>query len=82
MCSALRKLRGDFFAVFSILIMGREEIGADLFTLMASDRTQRNRMKLSHGRLRLDIRKRFFSLRVLEQTLQGSGRSTKTDRVQ
>ncbi|KAF4801322.1 docking protein 6 isoform X5 [Turdus rufiventris] len=44
---SLRKLRGDFLAVFNILTLGREGTGADLFTLMTSDSTQRNGMKLS-----------------------------------
>ncbi|KAJ7400170.1 hypothetical protein BTVI_107755 [Pitangus sulphuratus] len=44
-----RKLRGDL-AVLNILIRGSRGSGTNLFTLMTSDRTQGNGMKLNQGR--------------------------------
>lgn len=60
-CSAWRRLRGDFTAVYSFLSRGSEEAGTDFFSLVTSDRTQGNSMKLCQERLRLDIRKSFFT---------------------
>ncbi|GAB0181488.1 hypothetical protein GRJ2_000614100 [Grus japonensis] len=59
-----RRLRGDLVAAYSFLTRGSEGAGADL-PLVTSDRTPGNRMKLRRGRFRLDIRKRFFTERVI-----------------
>ncbi|KAJ7415438.1 hypothetical protein BTVI_38077 [Pitangus sulphuratus] len=58
-----RRLRGNFTAVFDILMRENRGAGTDLFTLVTSDRTQGNGMKLSQRRFRLDIRKQFFPQR-------------------
>lgn len=52
--------------VFNILIRGSRGADYDLFTLVTSDRTRGNGIKLNQERLRSDIRKRFFTERVVE----------------
>ena len=50
----------------SFLRRGSGEGGADLFSLVSSDRTHGNGSKLHQEKFRLDIRKHFFTERVVK----------------
>ncbi|TRZ06006.1 hypothetical protein HGM15179_021102 [Zosterops borbonicus] len=60
-----KRLRGDLTAICNFLMRGSSGAGTDLFTLMTSDMTQGNSIKLSQERFCLDFRKRFFPQRVV-----------------
>ncbi|KAK4814375.1 hypothetical protein QYF61_017871 [Mycteria americana] len=61
-----RRLRDDLIALCSFLRRGSGEGGADPFSLGSSDRMHGNGSKLYQGRFRLDIRKHFFTKRVVK----------------
>ncbi|NWR76319.1 CP250 protein, partial [Centropus unirufus] len=65
-----RRLRGDLNPASKCLKGGCGEVGAGLFFPVPGDGTWESGLKLCQGRVRLDIRKEFFTARNIAEKLQ------------
>ena len=63
--SEKRRLWEDFIVAFQYMNGAYKQEGERLFTRLDSDRTRRNGFKLRQGRFRFDIRRKFFTQRVV-----------------
>ncbi|KFW71948.1 hypothetical protein AS28_08549, partial [Pygoscelis adeliae] len=61
-----RRLRGDLIAAYQYLKGAYKKDGGKIFLRACCDRTRGKGFKLKKGGFRLDIRKKFFTLRVVK----------------
>ncbi|KFW01643.1 hypothetical protein N327_07946, partial [Fulmarus glacialis] len=63
----MRRLQVDLIAAFQYFKRGYKKDGDKLFSKACRDRRRGNGFKLKEGRFRLDIRKKFFTVRVVKR---------------
>jgi len=61
-----RRLQGDLIEAFQYLKGAYRKDGENIFSRACCDRTRSNGFKLRESRFRLDIRKNFFTVRVVK----------------
>uniref|UniRef100_A0A8B9F0R9 Reverse transcriptase domain-containing protein n=1 Tax=Amazona collaria TaxID=241587 RepID=A0A8B9F0R9_9PSIT len=61
-----RRLRGDLIAAFQYLKGTYKDAGEGLFIKDCSERTMGNEFKLKQGKFTLDIRRKFFTVRMVK----------------
>jgi len=62
-----RRLQGHLTAAFQYLKGAYRKEGENIFSRACCNRTRSNGFKLREGRFRLDIRQKFFTMRVVKQ---------------
>ena len=67
-----RRLQGDLIAAFQYLKGAYKQEGSQLFTRVENSRTRGNGFKLKEGRFRFNVRRKFFTMRVVAQAAQRS----------
>ena len=65
--SAKRRLQGDLIVASQYLNVSYKKDREGLFTQVDNDRIRGNGLKLKEDRFRLDIRRKFFTARVVRQ---------------
>ena len=66
-CLEKRRLQGDLIVAFQYLKGAYKKAGEGLFTRDRNDRMRGNGWKLREERFRLNIRKKFFTVRVVRR---------------